>query len=53
MPAAAQDGLTKGIPVYLSIFIFSLIFQVALAWDAVSHLSMGGGGGDQCAYILI
>lgn len=37
MPAAAQDGLTKGIPVYLSIFIFSLIFQVALAWDAVHN----------------
>lgn len=29
-------GLLKGIPVYLMIFIFSLIFQVALAWDAVS-----------------
>ncbi|KAG2209728.1 hypothetical protein INT47_001876 [Mucor saturninus] len=28
-------GLLKGIPVYLIIFIFSLIFQVALAWDAV------------------
>ncbi|KAL7317687.1 hypothetical protein PS15m_004009 [Mucor circinelloides] len=30
-----EEGLTKGIPVYLIIFIFSLIFQVALAWDAV------------------
>ncbi|KAG2215616.1 hypothetical protein INT46_006220 [Mucor plumbeus] len=30
-----QEGLTKGIPVYLIIFIFSLVFQVALAWDAV------------------
>jgi len=27
----------KGIPVYLIIFIFSLIFQVALAWDAVEY----------------
>lgn len=32
-----EEGLTKGIPVYLIIFIFSLIFQVALAWDAVEY----------------
>ncbi|KAI8072177.1 uncharacterized protein B0P05DRAFT_494327 [Gilbertella persicaria] len=32
-----EEGLTKGIPVYLVIFIFSLVFQVALAWDAVRH----------------
>ncbi|KAI8641854.1 hypothetical protein BD408DRAFT_388215 [Parasitella parasitica] len=32
-----QEGLTKGIPVYLIIFIFSLVFQVALAWDAVHN----------------
>ncbi|KAI8375725.1 hypothetical protein EDC96DRAFT_605201 [Choanephora cucurbitarum] len=31
------QGLTKGIPVYLVIFIFSLVFQVALAWDAVRN----------------
>ncbi|KAI8979801.1 hypothetical protein BDF20DRAFT_906240 [Mycotypha africana] len=30
-----EEGLTKGIPVYLVIFIISLVFQVALAWDAV------------------
>ncbi|KAI9471896.1 MAG: hypothetical protein EXX96DRAFT_622086 [Benjaminiella poitrasii] len=29
------DGLTKGIPVYLMLFIFSQVFQVALACDAV------------------
>ncbi|KAL0139852.1 hypothetical protein V8B55DRAFT_1501959 [Mucor lusitanicus] len=32
-----EEGLTKGIPVYLIIFIFSLVFQVALAWDAVHN----------------
>jgi hypothetical protein len=36
VPQDAQEGLTKGIPVYLMIFIFSQVFQVALAWDAVS-----------------
>lgn len=34
----AKEGLTKGIPVYLIIFIFSLVFQVALATDAVSSV---------------
>ncbi|KAI8989250.1 hypothetical protein BDB01DRAFT_718739, partial [Pilobolus umbonatus] len=29
------DGLSKGIPVYLIIFILSLLFQVGLVWDAV------------------
>ncbi|KAI7907070.1 uncharacterized protein BX663DRAFT_528897 [Cokeromyces recurvatus] len=29
------DGLTKGIPIYLMLFIFSQVFQVALVWDAV------------------
>lgn len=54
MPPTAQDGLTKGIPVYLSIFIFSLIFQVALAWDAVSHLLIGGRrSGSMCIYTNI
>lgn len=34
-----QLGLTKGIPVYLFIFIFSMVFQVVLAWDAVRNTS--------------
>ncbi|KAG1054062.1 hypothetical protein G6F46_000507 [Rhizopus delemar] len=34
---STDEGLQKGIPVYLSIFIFSLVFQVALAWDAVHN----------------
>jgi hypothetical protein len=34
---STDEGLQKGIPVYLSIFIFSLVFQVALAWDAVRN----------------
>ncbi|GAA5814263.1 hypothetical protein MFLAVUS_007757 [Mucor flavus] len=33
----SSEGLTKGIPVYLMIFIFSMVFQVALAWDAVRN----------------
>ncbi|KAG1444464.1 hypothetical protein G6F56_010287 [Rhizopus delemar] len=32
-----NEGLQKGVPVYLSIFIFSLVFQVGLAWDAVRN----------------
>lgn len=35
---SSDVGLQKGIPVYLSIFIFSLVFQVGLAWDAVRHV---------------
>ncbi|KAI9259386.1 hypothetical protein BY458DRAFT_517232 [Sporodiniella umbellata] len=32
-----NEGLQKGVPVYLSIFIISLVFQVGLAWDAVHN----------------
>lgn len=37
---SSDVGLQKGIPVYLSIFIFSLVFQVGLAWDAVRNKNM-------------
>jgi len=32
-----NSGPGKGIPVYLVIFITGQVFQVALAWDAVSN----------------
>ncbi|KAI8879784.1 hypothetical protein K501DRAFT_325345 [Backusella circina FSU 941] len=30
-------GLSIGIPVYLMLFIFSMIFQILLVWDATRH----------------
>ncbi|KAI8877608.1 hypothetical protein K501DRAFT_337300 [Backusella circina FSU 941] len=36
-PSTDTSGLQHGIPVYLMLFIFSLVFQVLLVWDATRH----------------